>query len=286
MIIRKNHLVIAFLIALVLGIMTGIFHGHRSSSDTAFKISSHGDVGAPISLLVTGSVKESDKGIKELVQGKGRVIEEGKQLLYQASSYTYDSDENLTNNNHDQVFAGTASTKSLGKISEAIIGKTEGSRVAYIHTDENQSSVEIVVVDILPTTVQGQSKAFDGGVPFPSISYDPNNQPALASIGQATTTLSVSELIPGHGAQVGNTDAIFANYILVDAWGNVVENTWQSPQPAYIEVNKIFSGLQAGIVDQRVGSRIAITIPSQDAQGNRDLYAIIDILAITQKAED
>ncbi|TBW22969.1 hypothetical protein EZJ44_03520 [Arcanobacterium bovis] len=275
-----------FILALLIGFGVGIVHTKNSGSNTTLTIASHGEVGSPASISVTGSVHASDAGVKMLVQGGGRVIDEGTQLLYQAASYSYTSNGGLVNNNHDQFYAGQADKKKLGTIAEAILGKTEGSRIAVVDPDDSAKNTEIVVIDLLPTTVQGQMKAFAGTVPFPGITVGANNRPTLGATGQAIPSLAVSELIAGKGAQITQNDAIFANYVLVDANGAVLEDTWNNPQPAYIEVNKVFAGMRDGLLDQRIGSRVALAIPAQNAQGNRDIYAIVDILAIANKAED
>ncbi|MBM7825375.1 hypothetical protein JOD55_001202 [Arcanobacterium pluranimalium] len=284
--LRRSHFIIGFVVALIVGMGVGMIHTTHSKSDTALTIVSHGEVGSPASISVTGSIHARDKGYKELVKGNGRVVADGTQLLYQASSYSYDSNGKLVNNNRDQFYAGKADKKGLGSISDAVVGKTEGSRIAVVNPDSSLTSAEIVVIDILSTTIQGQMKPYSGTVPFPGITAGENNKPALGAIGQPVASLSVSELIAGKGAQITQHDAIFANYVLVDANGTVVEDTWNNPQPAYIEISKVFSGMRAGLVDQRIGSRVALAIPAQEAQGNHDLYAVVDILAIANKAED
>ena len=49
--------------------------------------------------------------------------------------------------------------------------------------------------------------------------------------------------------------------------------------PERLDMATIMPGLQQGLVDQRVGSRLAITIPPDLAEGDDTLCVLVDILA-------
>ena len=55
-------------------------------------------------------------------------------------------------------------------------------------------------------------------------------------------------------------------------------STWETGVPEVINLGTAMKGLATALVDQKVGSRLAITIPPDLAAGDDTLCVVIDIL--------
>ena len=91
--------------------------------------------------------------------------------------------------------------------------------------------------------------------------------------------VTTQTLIKGDGIQVHESDRVVAQFTAV-GWndGVVRVSTWETGVPQVINLGKAMRGLQTALVDQKVGSRLAITIPPDLAAGDDTLCFVIDIL--------
>ena len=86
-------------------------------------------------------------------------------------------------------------------------------------------------------------------------------------------------LIKGDGVQVHEGDRVVAQFTVLGWTDGVVRvNTWETGVPAVVNLNTAMKGLTNALVDQKVGSRLAITIPPDLAAGDDTLCVVIDIL--------
>ena len=267
--------------ALLLGILMSFlfsFFANSEKSQKEFAITSLGAQGAPVTLQVSGDLPKKD-GIYTLKLGQGAQIMEGGQLLYTVSSFTYSPGRVLTDNQLTKLSATSANRSELGELADVMIGRRIGSRLAYVKPVPEQNSAEIVVVDLLPTRLYGEHIQASGWPGNPVISNSPDLIPQVVMRGEPPREVKTHSLIAGQGNQIAQGDSVYANYLLVDFSGNVLENTYTAAAPAVIDTDQIFSGMQQGLIDQRIGSRLLIGIPAALAHGDRDLLAIVDLLA-------
>lgn len=263
-------------IGLLIGLLPGFTHWFTGPGPADLRISAYGEIGEPVFLQVTGTPRIADRGIRVLKEGKGEKIKAGGQVLFQATSFIYKNGYRLVENEYSRIYAGVAEAESLGKVAPALIEQKIGSRIEIVEVPENENKAEIVIIDILPLHIAGENKN-SGAAGLPTVTEDAAGVPHLQ--GGDAHTFRTAVLKAGSGVQLHKKSRIYANYVRTDAQGKVLENTWENPAPAYLELEKLFTGLQSGLINERVGSRILLTIPAAQSRGDKDIYMVVDILA-------
>ncbi|XCB30136.1 hypothetical protein RQN30_01410 [Arcanobacterium hippocoleae] len=132
------------------------------------------------------------------------------------------------------MVALTAAEKDLGDLAPAIIGQKIGSRTAYLKTSPEQNTAEIVVVDLLPTKIAGvhiQPRGWPGN---PIVNNSSELLPQIVTRGEPPAIVKTHNLISGKGDQIADGNSVYANYLLIDYDGNIVENT-------YLEKSRLLS---------------------------------------------
>ncbi len=269
---------IALLVSFFLSFGMALGMGKESSTHI-FRIQAHGALGAPITLDVSGSLKEKLR-TDVLVAGTGNMIGAQSQVLYIARSFTYPNSD-LTKSEKQYVYAGVAG-KALGDLANIIIGQTTGTRLAVTNASDDFSVAEIVIIDLLPTTLTG-NMTLGEKKDFPLVTNTKYGIPVISGGKGDIAELKTHVLLPSELEQVRDDDALYVNYLMTDSQGTVIENTWDKLQPAYVDLNKVFAGLRAGLTDQRLGSRVLLAIPAAQASGKKDIYMVVDILARADK---
>jgi len=67
-------------------------------------------------------------------------------------------------------------------------------------------------------------------------------------------------------------------YALFDQNGKSVDETWTKGAPVALNLKTAMKGLSEGLVDQKIGSRVVVLVPSAKAQGTGDRVVVVDIL--------
>lgn len=110
-----------------------------------------------------------------------------------------------------------------------------------------------------------------GSGPFPTVSGAFGERPALVfPDGEPSDALETIVLSEGDGATVEAGDLLLAHY-LGQVWdGPIFDNSYDRGEPSAfpIGVGRIFEGWDAGLVGQRVGSRVLLTVPPEQAFGS------------------
>lgn len=85
--------------------------------------------------------------------------------------------------------------------------------------------------------------------------------------GDAPTELYTEDLITGEGAELGENDTVYANYVGV-TWsdGSVFDENF-STQPLNFSLDGVIEGWKEGLEGKTVGSRVLLEIPSELAYG-------------------
>lgn len=106
--------------------------------------------------------------------------------------------------------------------------------------------------------------------PFPTVSGEFGERPELAFPAEKPSSeLQTLVLHEGEGGVVEAGDLLLAHY-LGQVWdGPIFDNSYDrgSPAPFPIGVGQLFEGWDTGLVGQRVGSRVLLTIPPEQAFG-------------------
>lgn len=274
---------LSLLLGIAIGFSFNFFAGLREK-EQSFSLQVFGSLGAPVTLEVHGKLPAKD-GIKVLKVGTGAEIQEGNQLLYRVSSFTYSPGRVTEDNGFTQFSATSAKRNELGALADAVIGQKIGSRIAYLKNSSQKSATEIVIIDLLPTRLSGEHRQPVGWSGNPIVNNSPDFFPDIVTVADPPTELKVHSLISGKGDQISLADEVYVNYLLKDYEGNVVQDTYRGNAPVLLKLKDVFAGLQQGIVDQRIGSRLLIAIPASLAHGDKNLIAVIDLLAKANKKE-
>jgi peptidylprolyl isomerase len=196
--------------------------------------------------------------------------------------------------NLDQVVPG---------FKKGLVGQKQGSRVlvampgadGYDASGGNpQAAIEVgdslvFVIDVVSVQLsgpQGETVAPKAGLP---VVTDKGGKPSISVPKTAApTTLQIQPLIKGTGKKVAATDTVTFNYRWVAYKdGRLLEDSY-SGTPGSAALSGLLPGLQKGLVDQTVGSRVLLVVPPADGypEGNakpkidkgETLVFVVDIL--------
>lgn len=235
-------------------------------------------------VTVTGSLHVVDAKFRTLVEGTGRTITEDSPVVLSITAFD-GATGTILSTSGPEIRVSKATTQALGdQLAQAVIGATEGSRLVFLRAiDPSQqasgatSDLEIDVVDVLSSVADGTVVASPSPGPLTVTLAD--DGPVITHTGSAPSELTTQVLLQGSGAQVASGDEVVAQYIVTD-WssGDVRSSTWSSGMPELITLDTAMAGLRDALIDQRVGSRIAVTIPPDQAEGDDTLCVVVDIL--------
>lgn len=250
------------------------------------QITVSGRVGATPVVSVTAPVVVT--GTKRLVvtKGKGRQITADSPVVIAVTAFDGRDGTVLSPGGLPQLTVGPANTAGIGEdLTRAVIGHTEGSRLLYARSlaptgsaeSAGKPPVEIDIVDILPSVATGAPASQATSTPL-EVTLG-NEGPVIRHGQEVPTDLVVQPLLEGNGAQIGARDRVVAQFI-VTGWsdGKVRDSTWSTGLPKAVDMTHVMPGLQRALVDQRIGSRLAVTIPPDLASGDDTLCVVIDLL--------
>ena len=108
--------------------------------------------------------------------------------------------------------------------------------------------------------------------PLPTVSGSKGSKPTLTfPDAEAPTDLEIQVLDAGDGQIVEPGDTIVCNNLGQIWGGQVFDNSFDRGQPLsfQIGVGMVIRGWDEGLVGQRVGSRVLLSIPSELGYGSR-----------------
>ena len=283
--------IVAYLVAFAIAFAAGLGYALLTNdgapaADGPLEVTVNGAFGAPVTIKVSGLPTAGQTTTKILERNGGDTIADGDPVLLRTTSFDSKTGNEVTEYDTGRLVVTTANEAGLGTLAPFVVGQSEGSRVLVVRPGltSDDTHAEIVVVDLLNTTARGTPAALPSGQGLPGIAVNADGTPKVTKGSGEVTALNVAVQIPGKGQQVGSDDVVVVQYLLADAAGKVTESTWDGAGPAIVKVSDVFEGLKAGIVDQRVGSRVVIVAPAGDAKGDKDVTVVVDILAVL--AED
>ena len=228
-------------------------------------------------VTTSGPVDVASAKLRVEFRGVGREITEDSPVLVSVTAYDGKTGENINPGGAPNLILSTANEDNHGALlSRVLIGSTEGSRLLLARPLEN-GDTEIDVVDVLYTIASGPQSA-DASGPL-SVSFTDMGPVVSHAPGDPPDGLVVQILNEGTGPQVESGDVVVAQY-LAGNWndGQTVASTWAAGSPSMVSLEDAMPGIRDALVDQRVGSRLAVTIPAEMATGADTLFVVIDIL--------
>jgi len=113
---------------------------------------------------------------------------------------------------------------------------------------------------------------------MPQVGTADGGGPSIKSPGGAIPSLETVPLVVGNGPQVTEGQTLAVQYALFDQNGKSVDETWTKGAPVALNLKTAMKGLSEGLVDQKIGSRVVVLVPSAKAQGTGDRVVVVDIL--------
>ncbi len=240
------------------------------------RVTVSGRVGATPTIEIKAPLEIDGFKARVLEEGSGREITEGSPVLFDGTSGRM-----LSESGRPQMSLGIVGSGQINDdLSRLVTGKREGTRVLAFRSitmgDGSPNTIEVDVVDILPSIATGTS--VDASVGPMSVEMSPEG-PIISHIDTLPGGVTTQTLIKGDGVQVHEGDRVVAQFTVIGWTDGVVRvSTWETGVPEVINLGTAMKGLATALVDQKVGSRLAITIPPDLAAGDDTLCVVIDIL--------
>lgn len=258
--------------------------------DTVLEVA--GRVGAVPVVSLKGSLTPATTiSTDEVITGQGRSLRLGDAVLLSVATFSGANGTNTTGTGTGtRLYRGTLDSDALGSdLANAVSGVTEGSRIvlrAPLTTENGALTTEITVVDVLPTTATGSSQSpYDG---MPSVTVNDDGTIAMSVQGlPAPTRSTAAVLVQGDGSQVQSESVVLARYAIVN-WSDGEQRTstyGTTTPPGIIDMSHTLAGIREHLVDAQVGSRVVISIPTDQAAGEGAVAVVVDVLAIADADE-
>ncbi|MBD3688688.1 hypothetical protein H8R18_03820 [Nanchangia anserum] len=218
-----------------------------------------------------------------VTEGKGPQLSEGSPVLLRLTVFDGTTGELVSSGDMPHYIAGRVNSETLmPELKTAVMNQRVGSRLALRRpvSRDGEQAMEIDVIDVLSTEPTGEVMPADPGAPV-SIG-DSSGVPQLASLAEEPPNAAYLKVLrAGEGAQVSNGQSVIANFA-VWRWHDKSQtsNTWEGKGPQVIDLAGAMTGLREQLYDQRVGSRVLIVLPPEQAKGDDTLIVVADILAV------
>ena len=173
---------------------------------------------------------------------------------------------------------------------------TSGTPTASTASPGTATNVEVYTVKAkLPKYATGTAQPADPSLP--SFTLDESTGKAeikLPDTKQDVTELTAKTLIEGTGPEVKATDTIYVRYLGVQySDGKVFDGNYEKI-PAALSLQGVIKGWTAGLTGKKVGSRVELIIPADQAYGNESangstptgtLVFVVDILGAEENPQ-
>lgn len=273
-------ILLALSVALVLLIMW--YRSAVAVSDPGkSKIEVLGALGAQPVLTLSEPIPLEQSSTERLIKGDGQKIQDGSIVALRVTVFSGMTGKLQSTSGDESVLVGPLSAKVFGtELYNAVRGATEGSRYILKQPVEQQgtSTMEIGVIDIIPTTLNAQMEALppDAGL---TVSED-QGQVRLAIVSDFSGNFRSYPLITGSGATVAPGQTVLVKYQEF-SYSNppaVLKDHWSEPVKLKLD-DKVQQGVARGIVDRKIGSRMLLEVPPAEGSGNQATILVVDILA-------
>jgi len=229
--------------------------------------------------------------VKTLTAGGGTVVAAGDYVKVNYAGFLWSDGKQFDSSYGTSKPASFALGSVVAGWKYGLAGTKVGDRVqvvvppAYGYGDEKTDSVPagstlVFVVDILGTTTvttQALTSATPTQATLPAgitVTGELGKEPKLTIAADAAqpTEAQTIVLAEGSGAAVTKTDSLLYHAV-AGKWGGETSSSWSS---SYQQVD---SGGGAASVGKRIGSRLLLVYPADEANGTAAQAFVIDILA-------
>lgn len=250
-------------------------------SPTVQSVIVQGSLGSVPAVTVDENLHVSAREELNAIVGTGRTVEAGATAIISVNTFDGGTGKLVENEATGHPRIVTADADGVGKeLAEVIIGAHEGDRKVLLEpvAINQQPSTLVTVIDILPTEALGRE--LDPPEDMPPVQQVRGGYQA-GGMGDVDPppTLRSSLLVQGDGAQVGERERVLITFTSTH-WdtGEVIETSGPLT-PVQLDIDDAMAGLRAGLLDQRVGSRMLLVIPPDQASGAETVVMVVDILA-------
>ncbi|MDC4233351.1 peptidylprolyl isomerase [Actinomyces sp. B33] len=293
---RAAIVVIAATLLLAVGIAAAMWAIHRGRGDSpgvdpqsaasVFDVVAvSGRVGATPVVALESPARVTALKSRVIATGAGRQITPDSPVLLAVTAFDGATGENLSPQGRPQLVVGAAGEADLGEdLAGLVIGQPEGTRLLVVRPigggdGPDAPAVEVDVVDVLATIAYGD-EVIGEQIGALQVTMSPEG-PVIRHGEEPPGGITIQTLVAGGGGQVREDDALVAQFAVVGwADGMVRSSTWTTGVPELIVLERAMPGLRQALVDQRIGSRLAITIPPDMADGDDTLCVVIDLLGV------
>lgn len=238
-----------------------------------------GQHGRPPVVLVTSHIDLASPKVRTEIAGTGRELAADEPVVLSITAFDGDTGQPLNEGGDPNIVVANLSSEELGEtLTDLLIGRTEGSRLVVARPLDD-GGTEVDVVDVLSTTASGAACESDPPT-FLTIAVDGAAVTATPN-GEAPSDLLVECILQGDGPQIRPEDDVVIQYLL-GAWsdGSALAPAFANTMPTTIGLEEAMPGLENALIDQRVGTRLAVAIPPDMATGEDTMFAVVDVLAV------
>ncbi|WP_380175939.1 FKBP-type peptidyl-prolyl cis-trans isomerase [Kineococcus sp. DHX-1] len=278
-------------------------------TDDALPVQVSGEVNPDVkpTVAITAPLSVTETSRKIVAKGTGPVVEATDKIAFAYTLYAGSTGEEL-----DSSYGKTPARFDLPKITMGLargfVGTNVGDRVViaiapsdgfgdavknFGKENVDASTTIVVVADvvkIVPTTAEGTPVTPPAGLP--TVVANDKGVPTGFTITDETppANLVVQPLIEGTGPAVTSGMNLSVQYLgarLAD--GQVFDQSWSKGQPFSFVIGQknVIEGWDAGLIGQKIGSRVELVIPAAQAYGDEPanpgapagaLVFVVDIL--------
>ncbi|MEV7613033.1 FKBP-type peptidyl-prolyl cis-trans isomerase [Streptomyces sp. NPDC089799] len=254
--------------------------------------------------------------VKTLTEGTGPVVQKSDTVVTKYTGKVWKSGKELTPGSYDDkgqpLMVTPNNPETLPMFAEAVAGKKIGSRVLVVAPPtaafgaQGSQQLEIgptdnlVFVIDLDRMMAKKAEGAQAALPadLPQVKAD-KEEPAEIKIpkNEPPKELVAKTLIEGKGAEVKSGQTVYMQYSGA-AWklnegkdkATLFDSSWKAGKPFMTAIGQgqVIEGWDKGLVGKKVGDRVLLVIPPQQAYGDQDkgadlpanstLVFVVDIL--------
>lgn len=277
----------ALLLTLVLALLAGC-REEPPPPDPTDGVAVAGDVGRRPVITLDTPLQVQDIVTEELITGEGVELADGDAVMLAYIALDAITGEVVEDSYGSEPRILQLTEDEAGPLYDELVGRTEGSRLLRLEPGSMTVPDPVVIVyDILPTQAVGTELEVPSQLPQVTVADDGTPTIALPEDVDPPNSLTIAQLIRGEGPQVQSGESVTVRYVQL-AWssGEVLESTWGPDSlPVTIPLVDRIPGLQDGLVDAAVGSRVLLVVPPAQADGTDTMVFVVDVLAVTSKSD-
>jgi peptidylprolyl isomerase len=276
---------------------------HISAGDASDAITATGDFGASISLTVPATLDVTSLERTVVTRGEGAEPKSGETVNVEISIFSgatggpihslatkfHSFDDSLPTPVRDAIECLPVGSRSVTVFPGSDL--YTASQLAQVNLEPNEPVV--IVADIVG--IDEAPKVYQWHTGIPTVDVGEDGLPSLSLEGASRPAgIYVAEVKTGSGDVVAATDSVTVNYLgVVWSTGEVFDGNFGSA-PAQFSLDNVIEGFRLGLVGQKVGTEVLVSIPAAYAYGEstsssssqlagQDLLFLIDVVA-TQHA--